>query len=83
MHLDVVSFRIDRDGDDVVLWDDGAVERVLESNDFRRRKVGVIGDNDIGFDVRKGQVVVCQWFIVYGYKYVTMRLEGSYRSWVL
>ena len=36
MHLDVVSFRIGRDGDDVVLWDDGAVERVLERNHFRR-----------------------------------------------
>ena len=81
MHLDVVSFRIGRDGDDIVLWDDGAVERVLESNDFRGRTVGVVGDNDIGFDVRKGQVVV--WFIVYEYEYVTMSLEGSYRSWVL
>ena len=81
MHLDVVSFRIGRDCDDVVLWDNGAVERVLESNDFRGCKVGVVGDNDIGFDVRKGQVVV--WFIVYGCEYVTMRLEDSYRSWVL
>ena len=80
MHLDVVSFRIGRDGDDVVLWDDSAVKRVLESDDFCGRKVGVVGDNDIDFDVRKGQVVV--WFIVYGYEYVRMRMEGSYRSWV-
>lgn len=57
VHLDVVCAGKRGDGKNILLRDDGAVERVFDLDDFRRCEVHVGGDDHIFFDVGKGEVV--------------------------
>ena len=50
---------------DFILREDGAVECVLKSNEFHRRIVDVVVEDNVRFNVLKCQVMTCKTVVSY------------------